>query len=113
MKPSPSLGDLRNGDDPAVFDLAEEMAARLQSGDSAEVEAWIAAQGEHADRLRRLLPTMQAMAELGSGAGSSGPRLGPEGEPVSGVLGDFRILREAGRGGMGVVYEAEHEGDQP
>jgi WD40 repeat protein/serine/threonine protein kinase len=27
--------------------------------------------------------------------------------PVTGTLGDFRIFREIGRGGMGIVYEAE------
>jgi WD40 repeat protein len=107
MMPSPSLGKPSSADDPALFDLAEEMAARLQSGDSADVGAWIAAQGEHAERLRRLLPTVQAMAELGSAADGSAPPAGLEGEPVPGVLGDFRIVREVGRGGMGIVYEAE------
>src|SRR5262249_14212986 len=43
----------------------------------------------------------------------SGPALaaagaaGLEADALAGELGDFRLIREVGRGGMGVVYEAE------
>src|SRR5262249_48733918 len=33
--------------------------------------------------------------------------LATESDPLACTLGDFRIIREVGRGGMGIVYEAE------
>src|SRR5262245_61430147 len=63
---------------------------------AAELEQFFEDQGQ----VDRLAAPLRAVARGGL------PAL-PGGEGLSGTLGDFRIVREVGRGGMGVVYEAE------
>jgi serine/threonine-protein kinase len=101
---------LNNGADSILTALGEEIAAKYQAGEPVDVEACLREHPEQAERLRALLPTVQVLADLGrsaaAGEASVPPTeadLGPEHK----VLGDFRIVREIGRGGMGIVYEAE------
>ncbi len=101
---------MTSGYDPVLDDVIEEMANRLQAGEPVDCAAILARYPDRADSIRRLLPAMEVMAEFGvsasrlAAAGVS-PGLGPVGTEL-GTLGDFLIVREVGRGGMGVVYEA-------
>ena len=101
-------GNLIPRDDDSLELLVEEFTNRLQQGIAPDVESFARAHPAHADRLRRLLQALNALADLGrpsTTAFAPGPPE-PAVVPGEGVLGDFRILREVARGGMGIVYEA-------
>lgn len=97
-----------DGRDPLDL-LAEEFLRQRRRGGSTTVESFAAAHPEHGAQLRQILPAMLALEGLKRERESSGsqPRL-PQ-VPALEQLDDYRIVREVGRGGMGVVFEAVQE----
>src|SRR5437868_4594143 len=87
-------------------DLAEEFIARFRRGERPSVSEYTKKHPDLAEEIRELFPALVMMEDLGSVAGR--PPL-PQPGSLPEQLGDFRILRKIGRGGMGVVYEAVQE----
>jgi serine/threonine protein kinase len=89
-----------------VGQVADEFTQRLNRGEQPEIEEYAHRYPQIAALLRQVLPSLQLIrvpaGQLALASDSSASQ--PE---AMGCLGDFRILREIGRGGMGVVYEAE------
>lgn len=107
--------DLPSSSSRLLDDLYEEITAKVLAGQAVDVEEYARRFPAFASRLSDLIHTVEALAQLGLSRSShrlaspflaSSASLTPA-EPVAGTLGDFRILRQIGQGGMGVVYEAE------
>jgi WD40 repeat protein/serine/threonine protein kinase len=98
-----------SGADPLLDNLLAEFAHKLEAGEPVDPEVYAREHPERAAQLRHLLPAIQALAGLDASskaANGAVPVPTADGAALAQV-GDFRLVRELGRGGMGIVYEAE------
>jgi hypothetical protein len=93
-------------------ELADAFLQRYRRGERPALSEYTQKHPELAEEIRDLFPALVMMEEAGPhkdevGAAFRG-NITADGQALRRV-GDYRILREVGRGGMGVVYEAVQE----
>ena len=99
--------DLEADRDPVEV-LAAEFVERQRRNQNPTIEEYASTYPQWADRIRDLFPAVVAMEQLKrQHIQSSSDEHLSRGIGKLEQLGDFRILAEIGRGGMGIVYEAE------
>ncbi len=90
-------------------EIAEEYTQQLERGEQPDVEQYASRHPDLAGVIREVLPVLELMRPAVAARAAVASEIGETGEERLQSLGDYQIVREVGRGGMGVVYEAQQQ----
>ena len=91
--------------------LADDFSIRLRNGEHPSIDEYEQRYPQFAELIRSVFPSIElvervAIREDEDRKSNSKPTLVSNSASVPESLGDYQIIREIGRGGMGIVYEA-------
>src|SRR5689334_2167997 len=86
-------------DDASFGRLVDDLISRMQAGGTIDWSAVERGHPEHAAGLRAVRPALGAVADLSHSGEPAVAGLAVGADTTAGVLGDFRIQHEVGRGG--------------
>ena len=97
-------------DQETIDKISENFAQAIRDGENPSIDRWVSRHEYGGEQLRELLTSVAMIEGLKASAlqpvqpyGETAPLEAPT------QLDDYQVVREIGRGGMGIVYEAIHE----
>lgn len=116
MTPSSSSTFAISADSPAMTltseqrqrltSVLDEYLASLETGSPLDQARLLEEHADLAGVLRVHFRSLEGLHQLAAGADTALPVVPPRAVDTTGTIGDFELVREVGRGGMGIVYEA-------
>ena len=93
--------------DKTIGQVIESFASRLQNGELPSVAEYKARYPHLADEIEDVLPALEILERAESHPAVSRSKLALD-DSIPEVLGQYKLIQEIGRGGMGIVFEAKH-----
>lgn len=103
------MGTHSSSEYPLLDQLAEEFVARYRRGERPSLKEYADKFPRLAEEICELFPALVEMERVDENRQETELQAQADDDPPLRQIGDYSILREISRGGMGVVYEAEQQ----